>query len=317
MKIVIALGGNALLKAGQAPTYGNQYANIRTAVKQIADVARSPSTKLLITHGNGPQVGEEMLRNEYAKAELPELPMHILNAETQASIGSMVVTALSNEFAERGMKRTAAAVLTHTVVDGNDSAFSRPTKPVGPFYTHAQLKAELKHRRFSYVEERDMFRRVVPSPEPISVIEMAVIGRMVDAGVVVVAGGGGGIPVCRKSGAYSGVEAVIDKDRTAQLMASSLHAEKMAILTDVDCLYANYPDRRSAIRSIGARELERMLPMLEEGTMRPKAEACVAFAERGGRRAYIGSLSEAKMVLDGRAGTTVTGVGFVHNHNKP
>lgn len=306
MKIVIALGGNALLREGEEPTYANQMSNLGRAARQIAAVARNPSNMLLITHGNGPQVGEELLRNEYARAKVPMLPMHILNAETQASIGSMITSVLSGEFRKMSIRRNVATVLTHSVVDAADPAFRHPTKPVGPFYTRAQLAAELKRRHFSYVEERGMFRRVVPSPVPASVLEIPSITAMLSAGTVVIAGGGGGIPVIAKGASYQGVNAVIDKDRTAQLMANAVKADTMAILTDVDGLYSEYPKRKSIIKHISMAELERMLPSLEEGTMRPKAEACVRFIRRGGSSAFIGNLSQVSRILASRAGTLIT-----------
>ena len=306
MRIVIALGGNALLREGQKPTYDNQYSNLKKAAGQIAAVARNPSTKLLVTHGNGPQIGCELLRNEYAKSRLPVLPMHILNAETQASIGSMIVAALSGEFKRRGISRGVATVLTHTVVNVRDPAFRHPTKPIGPFYTRAQLSAELRRGRFSYVEERGKFRRVVPSPKPMAVLESAAIKAMVSNGTVVVAGGGGGIPIVNSGRAYAGVAAVIDKDSTARLMANAMHADTLVILTDVSGLYHDYPNSRSIVRRMSARELKLTIPKLEEGTMRPKAEACVRFLENGGSRAYIGKLPDLEKILAGKAGTAIS-----------
>ncbi len=305
MKTVIALGGNAILREGDRPTYANQYARIRATAAQIAKIAKRGG-KLLITHGNGPQVGDELLRNWYAKQKVPPFPLYLLNAETQATVGSMIVTALSNEFIKQRIRRQAVAVITHVEVDANDPAFKRPDKPIGPFYTHAELAKELKHEKFSYVPEKGLYRRVEPSPSPKAVLEIDAIREVFESGAVVVAGGGGGVPVIRRHGAYVGTSAVLDKDRTTQLLANKLGADTMLMLTNVDYLYKNYHDRGSAIRSISAERLKRMLPSLEAGTIRPKASACVSFIENGGQRAYIGNLSGLDAMLDGTAGTTIT-----------
>ncbi len=304
VKIAIALGGNALLRRNDRPTYADQYRRVRATAAQIARIA-GRYEGLLITHGNGPQVGEELLRNEYARRRLQRLPLYLLNAETQASIGSMLVTALSTEFARRRIRRGIAAVLTHVEVDARGSAFRHPSKPVGPFYTRAELGKALARGRFSYIHEGRMYRRVVPSPEPLSVLEIGAIKSMFDDGTVIIAGGGGGIPVHRRATNYIGVDAVIDKDSTAQLIATGIGADTLAILTDVQGVYMRYPAHGAPIREISADELRAMAQGLEAGTMRPKAEACARFISAGGARACIGSLDELDDVLNGSKGTQI------------
>jgi len=309
-KLLIALGGNALLNADDEQTYANQYANISIAAKHMARlISKNRGARLIITHGNGPQVGDEFLRNLYASSKIKSLPFHIINAETQSFIGSMLETALRLQLAGLGVDREIAMVLTHAIVDRNDTAFHRPTKPIGPLYTKSQLSAELKAEKFSYVNVGDKFRRVVASPAPIGILEEYSIRSLFDNGTIVIAGGGGGIPVYtdRRAGIRYANPSVIDKDLTSQLIASSVGAEQMAILTNVDYVYRDVRDHSTAIKTTDVRTLKKMMDSFGEGTMRPKVEACIDFIKRGGITAHIGKLEAIDGVVAGTSGTVITG----------
>jgi carbamate kinase len=302
--LVIALGGNALLKKGERPTFGIQMGNVRRTAARLADVLSDRDTGFVITHGNGPQVGDELIRNEYSRKVIPPLPLYVLNAETQALIGSMLESAITTELAKRKIKRKVCAVLTHVMVNAKDPAFRDPEKQVGPFYSKMELERQLGHGRFDYVKSQGRYRRVVPSPRAESVMEMDAVSELLHSGHIVICGGGGGIPMIKSSGRLIGADAVIDKDSTAQLIANSVGAKRMAILTDVDCLYGK-DGRNEPIRRISAGALKGMLKGLEAGTMRPKAGACVDFIEGGGKRAYIGNLDKPGSVLSNETGTIV------------
>ncbi len=304
MKIVVALGGNALLDFGQKPTFEVQYRNALRMARNMRPLLAKKETSIIITHGNGPQVGDELLRNKFAKKEIPELPLPALNAETQALIGTILELALKHELARMKVDRAVVALLTHVVVDRSDDAFTKPTKPVGPFYTRAQLESELRKEHFSFVKGKNGYRRVVASPRPLRIVEIEPIRELVDRKAVVIAAGGGGIPVVGKNGSYKGIDAVIDKDLTAQLLANSLDADVLVILTNVNGVYRDH-NMKHQIRRIKARELEEMLDEFEEGTMLPKLLACARFVEKGGKKAYIGSLFKLDAILAGKSGTEI------------
>lgn len=296
--LVIALGGNALLKKGEQPTYRVQMANVRKSVKPIVKALAKSKDPFVITHGNGPQVGEEFLRNIHAR-QIPRMPLYLLNAETQAVIGSMIEQAIREELERLRSKKQVVTIITHVLVDKDDAAFKRPTKPIGPFYTRAQLKKELIAERFPYTKEQGLFRRVVPSPKPIKILELEAIKEQTSSGVSVICCGGGGIPMARNgTGSYSGVNAVLDKDRTTSLLASSLGAKRIIILTDID--HVIDPKTRMPIELISVEQARQRLDKFEVGTMKPKVEACVSFMEKGGEDARIGSLSQFSDVLRGK-----------------
>ncbi len=305
-KIVVALGGNALLNAAGKQRESSEIKTAEKAMAHVAEFAGRSNAQIVITHGNGTQVGDELLRNEFTEAKVPKLPLYLLNAETQGSIGSVLEIALRNAFAKRGIEKEVCTVLTHVIVDGKDTAFRKPAKPVGPFYSKEKLDSVLSKERFSYVKEKKGYRRVVPSPFPRGIVEIDAIKNELARGRVVIAAGGGGIPVMRKSNAYKGVDAVIDKDLASMVLANAIGAKTLAILTDVDFVYRDYKNRKGAIKTITAKEAKRMLPYLEEGTIKPKVEACMGFVEGGENRvSYIGNLSMLKDVLEGKAGTKI------------
>lgn len=299
MRIVVALGGNALLRPGEPPEVEVQRANLRGAARSIAALARSHD--VVLTHGNGPQVGWLALQAEALRAAHPD-PLDVLGAETEASIGYLI----EQELAPLLPEREIATLVTLVEVDARDPAFAAPTKPIGPRYDEARARALARERGWSVAPVAGGFRRVVPSPEPRRIREIGVIRRLVGARVVVVCAGGGGIPVVvTQAGALRGVEAVIDKDRTAALLAEEIGADALLLLTDVDAVYDDWPQpcerpiRRATPAELRARSFA-------PGSMRPKIEAACRFAERTGRVAAIGALDAAARLLDGTAGTLVT-----------
>ncbi len=299
--VVIALGGNALLNKGEEPTFGVQSRNAAKAASALAPLL-AQNKRFLITHGNGPQVGEELLRNKYALGHVPSLPMHILNAETQALIGSIFETALLEEFRKIGVSKRVSTVVTHVLVDKDDPGFKRPTKPVGPFYTKTQLERELKKEGFEYAKFGSEYRRVVASPKPLEILELEAIKQISQESIVICCGGGG-IPILKGIGFHSG-RAVIDKDLTSALLANSVGASGLLILTNVDSI--NDPKTGKPIRKATAKELRRRLEEFEEGTMRPKVEACIDFV--GGKKeriAKVGNLFKVKEKQDKDFGTTI------------
>jgi carbamate kinase len=266
---VVALGGNALMRPGERGTAAEQLANLRRAVAALRPLLDEPG--LVFTHGNGPQVGNELLRQERAADEAPPLPLWVAVAQTQAEIGALIA-------AELRPYVTPACVLTHVRVAADDPAFDRPTKPIGPFYSSGQGEQLQRERGWAMISDADRgHRRVVPSPQPLEVVELDVI-RHVSETAVAIACGGGGIPVVRRGDRLAGVDAVIDKDRASALLARGLDAARLVILTEVPAVYRNFGQaNREEIRELSRADAEALLPELAEGSMRPKIEAALAF----------------------------------------
>jgi carbamate kinase len=298
---VFALGGNALLAKGEEPTFGNMLRNIKRTVRQFKSVFES-EMNVVMTHGNGPQVGEELLRSEYSERKVPALPFYVSNAETQAEIGTALEIEIRNMLYRISSTRDVVNVVTHVLVE-NGKEDLRPVKPVGPYYTRTQLRNELRKGRFAYIKEKGAFRKIVPSPRPRSILESGIIDRLARSGTIVIACGGGGAPVIRRNGAYNWIDGVIDKDLSTQVLASSMRAKHMTILTDADYLYMNYP--KEPARRITARELRMRLPSFEDGTIKPKVLACINFVKKGGKEARIGNLFQLDKIMEGRAGTKI------------
>ena len=299
MRIVVALGGNALLRRGERPDAEPQRRNVQRAAAALAPLARDH--EVIVTHGNGPQVGVLAMESAADPLLSRPYPLDPLGAETQGLIGYWLAQSLDNVLP--GCE--VAALLTQCVVDADDEAFANPTKFVGPIYDEPTARSLAEERGWSLAPDGDSWRRVVPSPEPIEVVEEGTIRRLVDAGVVVVCAGGGGIPVVRKpDGTLAGVEAVIDKDLAAALLAETLDADALLLLTDVTAVETAYGQPGSEpIRSASVAQLRsRAFPT---GSMGPKVEAATRFAAGGGLAA-IGSLNEAEAVLAGCAGTRIT-----------
>ena len=308
--IVIALGGNALLKRGQKGTVEEQCDNVRSTMSKIADLIQK-GHKVVITHGNGPQVGATLLRHEAAKSIVPPFPLDACGAETQGFIGYMIQQELRNELKTRGVDKFVITVITRVIVDKHDSAFQNPTKPIGPFYSKDEA-SRLKEQRPDLTIKEDAgrgYRRVVPSPDPKIIAERTAIRALIDAGFVVVACGGGGIPIIEEGGQAVGVEAVIDKDLAAQRLATLIRAHLLIMLTDVEAAFLYYgSQKQEKIKEITSGKLRNYLNegQFKEGSMAPKVEAAIRFVESGGERAVIAELGDLTEALEGKSGTQIT-----------
>ncbi len=307
-KIVIALGGNAILEAGQEATYENQYNNVEKTSSLIASLVKE-GYKLVINHGNGPQVGNLLLQNDLTEKTVPSLPLYILTAETQGFIGQMLQESLENKFMEEGIKKEIACLLTRVEVSKDDPAFLDPTKPVGRFYNEEEYKRIKEEKSWQIKKDSNRgYRRVVYSPKPISIVEKDTIKSLLDLDRLVIAGGGGGIPMVRENNRLKSIEAVIDKDLTSCKMAELIDADILMILTDVDHVFINYgKESEKKLTDVSVQKLEEYLHRGEfaKGSMLPKVEAALEFAKLG-KVAYITSLDKAKEALEGRVGTRVS-----------
>jgi len=300
MRVVAALGGNALLRRGQPLTAENQRANIRVAARALLPIALEHN--LVLTHGNGPQVGLLALQNAADRAD-EEYPLDILDAETEGMIGYLLEQELGNLLPSG---RAMATILTRIAVDPDDPAFSHPTKPIGPVYDRAEAHRHAAERGWSIAPDGQRWRRVVPSPQPRRILELGVIDLLVREGVIVVCAGGGGIPVVAiPDGGYVGIEAVIDKDYAGALLATVLHADAFLMLTDVDAAYEGWdtPDARP-IHEATPDDLDRY--EFAPGSMGPKVEAACRFVRANSGFAVIGSLADASRMLRREAGTIVS-----------
>lgn len=299
MRIVIALGGNALLRRGQPMTYENQHENIVTAVERICTLL--PEHEVVITHGNGPQVGLLALQAA-AYTQVEAYPLDVLGAETEAMIGYILEQEVRNH-AEEG--RHVATMLTLVRVDAEDPAFENPTKPIGPIYNEAAANELAASKGWSIAPDGDSFRRVVPSPLPQEIVEIDEIRALVDRGVTVICAGGGGIPtVVDGEGRLRGVEAVIDKDLCAAKLAEGLQADLLVIATDVEGLFLDWgtPQQRQ-VTEASPEELDAM--EFAKGSMGPKVMGAANFARATGKRAAIGSLADIARIVAGEAGTSI------------
>jgi carbamate kinase len=309
-RVVVALGGNALLRRGQDDTFQNMYASARTAAERVVDVADA-GWEIVVTHGNGPQVGRILLQQEAARGWVHPLPLDVCGAESQGQIGYLLQVTIGDVFFERGTERPVTTVLTLTRVRPDDPAFDEPTKPVGPFYEEDEA-GKLADER-GYVMKPDPhggWRRVVPSPAPYSIVEAPVIDRLVADGVIVIASGGGGVPVVEDGPRLTGVEGVVDKDLAASILARDVGATVLLILTDVERVMRGFgTDGAQPLDRMTIAEAEELLEAGEfgAGSMGPKVRAAVDFVRQGeGRtRAMIGDLESAVEILEGRAGTRI------------
>jgi carbamate kinase len=297
---VVALGGNALTRQGERGTAAEQRANLRRTVEAMRPLL--DHERLVVTHGNGPQVGNELVRHERAADEVPPLPLYLAVAQTQAEIGALIESELAPV-----AERPVVCVLTHVRVDEDDPAFSDPTKPVGPFYDESHAKALERERGWDVRHDAGRgWRRVVPSPAPLEVVELEAVRALVEAGTIAVACGGGGIPCARHGSRLVGLDAVIDKDRASALLAAALGADRLLILTDVPSVYRGFgTPEQEEVRELAADEAERLLPELAAGSIGPKVEAAAAFARATGREALITSADALAGALAGEAGTRV------------
>jgi carbamate kinase len=309
-RVVIALGGNALLRRGEDDTAENMRRSARVAAEQIADIAAA-GWEVVVTHGNGPQVGRILLQQEAAREwGVAPMPLDICGAESQGQIGYLLQVSVGDVFYERGMERPVVTILTLTRVHKDDPAFHHPTKPVGPHYQEDDAERLRDQHGYAVAQGPDGgWRRVVPSPAPYSVVEAPVIRQLVANSVIVIAAGGGGVPVYEDGPRLTGLEGVVDKDLAAAILARDVEASVLVILTDVDGVYRDYgTDHAGLLRELSAEEARSMLEAgaFGEGSMGPKVQAAVEFATSGGGRAVIASLDDATAALAGEAGTTIT-----------
>jgi carbamate kinase len=302
LTVVVALGGNALMRPGERGTAAEQLANLREACEALRPLLGED--ELVITHGNGPQVGNELLRHERGAEEVPPLPLYLAVAQTQAEIGALIESELMPVAG-----RAVACLLTHVVVAEDDPAFSEPTKPIGPFYNEARAQELERDRGWKIVHDSGRgWRRVVPSPLPLEVVELESVRSLLRGGAIAVACGGGGIPVARRDGRLVGLDAVIDKDRASSLLARELDADRLVILTEVPAVYRAFgTDRQEEIRGLVADEAKALVPELAAGSMRPKVEAAIEFARATGHDALITSPAALDTALEGEAGTRISG----------
>lgn len=306
--MLIAVGGNSLIRAGEKGTVNEQLANARRTAAAIIEVIRL-GYRLVITHGNGPQVGAALLRSERASDQVPGHTLDVCGAATQGEIGYLLAQSLQDELAGADISIPVVSVVTQTVVSRDDPAMLRPTKPIGPFYSRAEAEQRRRQLGWEIVEDAARgYRRVVPSPEPLEIVELEVIRDLLEDGVLVVACGGGGIPVVRENGVLHGVEAVIDKDRASAVMAIKLGVDMFAISTDTDYVYVDYKKPgQQPIRLITADDLESHYAagQFPPGNMAPKVESVLRFLRNGGREAVITSYEHLFEAVRGNAGTRI------------
>lgn len=306
--IVIALGGNAILQANEEGTYEEQVTNVKKAVHEIVNIIKK-GYRVVLTHGNGPQVGNLYIQNSLAGEVVPPMPLDACSAKSQGLIGYFIQQEMGNELARNKIDIPIVTLVTQVLVEENDNAFKDPSKPIGPF--HNKKEAEFLTHKTSFIMKEDSnhrWRRVVPSPNPVGIVEKEVIKNNVDDGVIVIASGGGGIPVIKKRNRLIGVEAVIDKDLSACCLAADIKADILLILTDINkvALYYNTP-KQKLIDAMNAEEAKKYLTEghFKEGSMKPKIEAGISFVENGGDKSVIGNLFSAGASLESRDGTTI------------
>lgn len=308
-RVVIALGGNAILKPNQPATVDTQLANIQLSAEQIAKIEKLDH-QIVVTHGNGPQVGNILRQNEEAKEVVPPFPLDVCNAESQGFIGYLMEQSIKNKIEQEALTSNVVTLLTQVEVAADDPAFEKPTKPIGLFYSEEEAKtmAEEKH----WVMEEDAgrgYRRVVPSPQPVTIHGVESMVHLLNQNTIVIAGGGGGIPVVKQAEGLKGIEAVIDKDRTGKKLAEQVDADVFMMLTDVNNVYINYgTPEQEKLTGLSVSEAQAYFDAghFAEGSMGPKMEAAIAFAKQG-KTAIICSLEEADLALLGEAGTRIAG----------
>ena len=303
--ILIALGGNALIQKGQKGTAEEQFANLQLPMRQIARLSRR--YRVVITHGNGPQVGNLLLQQESCR-EVPNMPLEIIVAMTQGQIGYMIESTLDTALMEIGIndEQQFVSLISYVVVDENDPAFQNPTKPIGPFFTEEQAQS----LPYPVVKTDKGFRRVVASPRPLAIVEHREIKKLIDMDFIVICCGGGGIPVVRKERKFRGVDAVIDKDFASAVLAGEINADVFVIASDVSgvSVHGGTPEQR-VLRKVPTAEMERYLAEghFPVGSMGPKVEAITQFVKASGRRGIICHLEDIEQAIAGEAGTEVDG----------
>lgn len=302
--LLIALGGNALIKKGQTGTADQQFENLSLPMKQIAELSRK--YRLVITHGNGPQVGNLLLQQESCD-KVPKMPLEVIGAMTQGQIGYMIESSLDTALMEMGVdeEQDFVSLITYVVVDENDPAFQNPTKPIGPFYTEAEA-AKLS---YNLAKTEKGYRRVVASPKPVAIVERKEIKKLIDMDFIVICCGGGGIPVVRKERRFSGVEAVIDKDLASSVLAREIKADIFIVASDVEGAAVDWgkPEQR-ILRKVALAEIKEYVQAghFPAGSMGPKVDAVIQFAESTGNRCIICNLDDIQKAVEGVAGTEIS-----------
>lgn len=307
-KAVIALGGNALIKDGQEGTIYEQFANTRNISKSIVEIIKE-GWDVVVTHGNGPQVGAILLQNDLAKDVTPPMPLGICVAESEGFIGYMIQQCLSNALKRANIDRSVVTLITQVLVDENDPSFAKPTKPIGPYYSDEEVE-EIKQEGFQVKKEADGWRIVVPSPDPKSIVEGEIINKMLDDDIIVIASGGGGMPVIEKEGwGLDGLEAVIDKDLASERLAEAINAELLLILTNVEKVYLNYntPEQKP-LDKVTLEDLKKYYKEehFPAGNMGPKILSAIRFLASGGERVIISDVEKGWEAFKGETGTHIT-----------
>lgn len=310
-RLVVAIGGNAILKPNQRGTVEKQLENIRGTCQQIGEMIIQNGYKMLLTYGNGPQVGNILLQNELAKELVSPMPLDICGAESQGLLGYLMARELRNALAKAGLRKTSVvSMVTQTLISSSDPAFQNPTKPIGPSYNKAEAEKLKRERGYQVIKDADRgWRRVVPSPDPIAIVESPVIKKLIDQDVIVIACGGGGVPVTEEGGELIGQEAVVDKDLAACKLAGDIRAKTLLVLTDVKKVMLDYGTRKE--RGIDRMTISEAHKYMDEGhfaegSMKSKIKACIQFIEGGGERAIVTSLQGATDGLSGASGTIIS-----------
>ncbi|MBD3234555.1 MAG: carbamate kinase [candidate division Zixibacteria bacterium] len=308
-RAVVALGGNAISRRGENDDIHQQFANTRKSLLPIVELIRE-GYQLVISHGNGPQVGNALLRVEMARDAAPFIPLGVLVADTEGSMGYMIAQSLENRLMKEEISRKVCTIITQVIVDRDDPSIKNPTKYIGQFYEEAEAKEMAK--KLGWVVKKDSnrgWRRVVPSPRPQGIVEGLVIRHLVESGFIVIAAGGGGIPVyIEEDGTYEGVDAVVDKDYASAVLGNVIGAELLVIVTDIDKVYTNFgTDEQQPIDQISAGEMEKLLHEghFPYGSMGPKVSAAIKFLKGGGKKVVITSIEHAYSAVDGSPGTTI------------
>ncbi len=318
--MLLAVGGNSLIRAGQKGTIAEQLANARRTAAEVAKLV-GDGYRVVLTHGNGPQVGAALLRSERGASQVPGQPLDVCDASTQGEIGYVLQQSLDTELRLAGLHIPVVTVLTQVVVSLDDLAMSRPSKPIGPFYSRADAEERKRLLNWEIVEDAARgYRRVVPSPEPQDIIELEIIRDLMERNVLVIACGGGGIPVAWREGRLQGVEAVIDKDRASALLASRLGVDLFVISTDTDYVYLDYkkPTQRP-LHLVGCSELQQYADAghFPPGNMGPKVESVLRFLMQGGREAIITSCENVYAAVSGSTASGSSESGPVGTHIVP
>jgi len=306
---VVALGGNAILPSGTAGTITEQFAITRATMRLIAKLVAT-GRNVVLTHGNGPIVGNIVLRNEAMRDTIPPMPLGICVADSQGGIGYMIQQVLRNSLREEGINKEVVTLVTQVRISADDPALENPTKPIGPFYTEEEAKALKEENGWEIVEDSKRgYRRIVPSPRPLEIIEEGLVKNLLESGAIVVTVGGGGIPVIVEGDKLDGVEAVVDKDFASAVLARDLQADRMVIITSIDAVYKNFgrPDQ-APLSELTLEQAKAMLAggELPPGSMGSKIEAAVSFVEATGRDVIITSPKDVLLAVEGKAGTRIT-----------